>query len=51
MGIIGATVMPHVIYLHSALTNGRVAARSDAERRRVLRFQRIDVIWPWASPG
>ena len=44
VGIIGATVMPHVIYLHSALTNGRVAARTDAERRRVLRFQRIDVI-------
>jgi manganese transport protein len=44
VGIIGATVMPHVIYLHSALTNGRVAARSDAERRRVLRFGRIDVI-------
>ncbi|MGZ4293614.1 MAG: Nramp family divalent metal transporter [Solirubrobacteraceae bacterium] len=44
VGIIGATVMPHVIYLHSALTKGRVATRSDAERRRVLRFQRIDVI-------
>jgi manganese transport protein len=44
VGIIGATVMPHVIYLHSALTNGRVAARSDAERARLLRFGRIDVI-------
>ena len=44
VGIIGATVMPHVIYLHSALTNGRVAARGDSERRRVLRFGRIDVI-------
>ncbi len=44
VGIIGATVMPHVIYLHSALTNGRVAVRDDAERRQVLRFERVDVI-------
>jgi manganese transport protein len=44
VGIIGATVMPHVIYLHSALTNGRVAVRDDAERRHVLRFERVDVI-------
>src|SRR5207237_3843388 len=32
VGIIGATVMPHVIYLHSALTNGRLAMRDDRER-------------------
>ena len=44
VGIIGATVMPHVIYLHSALTNGRVPCRNDSERRRVLRFEKIDVI-------
>ena len=44
VGIIGATVMPHVIYLHSALTNGRVQVRDDAERRQVLRFERVDVI-------
>jgi manganese transport protein len=36
--------MPHVIYLHSALTNGRLELRSEAERTRVLRFERIDVI-------
>jgi manganese transport protein len=42
-GILGATVMPHVIYLHSALTQGRVKTRDDAERRRLLRFNRIDV--------
>jgi manganese transport protein len=42
-GILGATVMPHVIYLHSALTQRRIAPRDDAERRRLLRFQRIDV--------
>jgi manganese transport protein len=44
VGIIGATVMPHVVYLHSALTNGRVPARDDGERRRLLRFGRLDVI-------
>ena len=43
-GIIGATVMPHVVYLHSALTKSRVACRDDAERREVLRFQRLDVV-------
>jgi manganese transport protein len=44
VGIIGATVMPHVIYLHSALTNRRVPLQSDHERTRVLRFERLDVI-------
>ncbi len=34
VGIIGATVMPHVIYLHSALTNGRMPVRNDRERAR-----------------
>ncbi len=43
VGIIGATVMPHAIYLHSALTNGRTPARNDRERARVLRFERLDV--------
>jgi manganese transport protein len=44
VGIIGATVMPHVIYLHSALTNGRMPVRDERERARVLRFARLDVI-------
>jgi manganese transport protein len=44
VGIIGATVMPHVIYLHSALTQGRVPARDAAERRQVLRFERLDIL-------
>jgi manganese transport protein len=42
-GIIGATVMPHVVYLHSALTKSRVSCRDDSERRELLRFQRLDV--------
>ncbi|MBX5470013.1 MAG: Nramp family divalent metal transporter [Thermoleophilaceae bacterium] len=43
-GILGATVMPHVIYLHSALTQNRIPARDDAERRRLMRYQRLDVV-------
>jgi manganese transport protein len=42
-GILGATVMPHVIYLHSALTQRRAATQDEGERRRLLRFQRVDV--------
>jgi manganese transport protein len=42
-GILGATVMPHVIYLHSSLTQRRIPLRDDADRRRMLRFNRIDV--------
>jgi manganese transport protein len=43
VGILGATVMPHVVYLHSALVQGRIPPRDDAERRSLLRFQRVDV--------
>ncbi|HET8752229.1 MAG TPA: Nramp family divalent metal transporter [Gaiellaceae bacterium] len=44
VGIIGATVMPHAIYLHSALTKGRTPVRNERERARVLRFEQADVI-------
>jgi manganese transport protein len=50
-GIIGATVMPHVIYLHSALTKSRVSCGNDAERRELLRFQRLDVIVALGAAG
>jgi manganese transport protein len=50
-GIIGATVMPHVVYLHSALTKGRVVTRDDAERRQVLRFARLDVFVGLGAAG
>ena len=43
-GMLGATVMPHAIYLHSALTSERLHARTDTERRSVMRSQRVDVI-------
>jgi manganese transport protein len=44
VGILGATVMPHVVYLHSALTQGRIKAENDDERRELMRFQRADVM-------
>jgi manganese transport protein len=43
-GIIGATVMPHVIYLHSALTQRRIVGRNPAERKRILGFEKVDVV-------
>jgi manganese transport protein len=43
-GILGATVMPHVVYLHSALTQNRIPGRDEAEKRKIQRFERIDVI-------
>jgi manganese transport protein len=50
-GILGATVMPHVIYLHSALTQDRIPVRDDGERRRLLRFQRLDVVLAMGLAG
>ena len=50
-GIIGATVMPHVVYLHSALTKSRVSCSDDHERRELLRFQRIDVLIALGAAG
>jgi manganese transport protein len=43
-GIIGATVMPHVIYLHSALTQRRIVGRDGNEKKKILGFERVDVI-------
>jgi manganese transport protein len=50
-GILGATVMPHVIYLHSALTQERIPAEDDRERRHLLRFMRVDVLIAMALAG
>src|SRR6266496_3940932 len=44
VGILGATVMPHVIYLHSALLQDRVLPKSEEQARRLFRFTRIDVV-------
>jgi manganese transport protein len=44
VGIIGATVMPHAVYLHSGLTQARMPVHNDRERRKVLRFSNQEVI-------
>jgi len=51
VGIVGATVMPHVVYLHSALTKSRVSCADDGERRQLLRFQRLDVLVALGTAG
>src|SRR3954468_22797184 len=51
VGILGATVMPHVIYLRSALTQDRIVAEDDAGARRLLRYTRIDVLIAMAIAG
>ena len=51
VGIIGATVMPHVVYLHSALTQNRVVARNDLDKKRVFGFEKIDVVIAMAIAG
>jgi manganese transport protein len=43
VGILGATVMPHVIFLHSSLTQGRIATKSPEQARRLFRFELLDV--------
>ncbi|GFZ87892.1 Nramp family divalent metal transporter [Dyella caseinilytica] len=43
VGIIGATVMPHTLFLHSALTQSRVPARNDIERKKLLKFSNREV--------
>jgi Mn2+ and Fe2+ transporters of the NRAMP family len=51
VGIIGATVMPHAIYLHSGLTQHRAAVKDDAQRRRVLHFSNVEVVLALAVAG
>lgn len=43
-GILGATVMPHVVFLHSALTQHRIVPRSDAQARRLFHYEVMDVV-------
>jgi manganese transport protein len=43
-GILGATVMPHVIFLHSSLTQKRVAVNTPEQMRRLFRFELADVV-------
>ena len=51
VGIIGATIMPHAVFLHSGLTQNRAPARNDGERRQLLRFSNIEVMIALAVAG
>jgi manganese transport protein len=51
VGILGATVMPHVIYLHSALTQHRIVPRNDDEARTLYKYTRVDVLIAMAIAG
>ena len=51
VGILGATVMPHVIYLHSALMQKRIVPQNEREARRLYRFTRIDVVIAMSIAG
>ena len=44
VGIIGATIMPHAVYLHSGLTQARIPARNDAEKGRIVRLSNREVV-------
>nr|WP_322480729.1 Nramp family divalent metal transporter [Thermogemmatispora sp.] len=50
-GILGATVMPHVIYLHSALTQRRIVVRDPLQLRRLFRYEILDVIIAMSMAG
>jgi manganese transport protein len=43
VGIIGATVMPHVIYLHSSLTQNRIVGANPVAKRKIFRYEMIDI--------
>jgi manganese transport protein len=43
-GILGATVMPHALFLHSGLTQGRVVVKKPEQQRRLFRFEIVDVV-------
>src|ERR1700731_44011 len=51
VGIIGATVMPHAIYLHSGLPHARLRVRDGTDRRKLLRFSNREVIVALATAG
>jgi len=51
VGIIGATVMPHAVYLHSGLTQARLTAGSDCDRRKLLRYSNREVTAALATAG
>jgi manganese transport protein len=50
-GILGATVMPHVIFLHSSLTQGRIVTRDPVKLHRLYRFELADVVMAMSIAG
>ncbi len=50
-GILGATVMPHVIFLHSALMQGRIVTKQPEQMRRLFRFEVLDVVLAMGVAG
>jgi manganese transport protein len=51
VGMVGATVMPHAIYLHSSLTQDRIVARNADERRKLIRFSNREVMFALGLAG
>src|ERR1700719_971096 len=51
VGIIGATVMPHAVYLHSGLTQARTPGRDEAERQKLVRISNHEVVIALAVAG
>jgi manganese transport protein len=51
VGIIGATVMPHVIYLHSALTKERIVGAHPGARRKIFRYELVDIWFAMGTAG
>lgn len=50
-GILGATVMPHAIYLHSSLTQNRIVGRNDTEKKRIFKLELMDIVLAMVIAG
>ena len=51
VAMVGATIMPHALYLHSSLTQTRIMPRNKAERRRLIDWSRHEILFPLSIPG
>src|SRR5450755_2426811 len=51
VGIVGATVMPHVIYLHSSLTQNRIVGATADARSKIFRFEMVDITIAMGTAG
>jgi manganese transport protein len=51
VGIIGATVMPHAVYLHSGLTQARIPARDESDKRKIVHISNTEVVVALAIAG